>query len=105
MACTLDELALANLKRLKGDHATLPEWHLHDLRRTAATHMAQLHVDRIVISKVLNHAEGGVTKVYDRYGYEPEKRRALDAWGARLSAIVDVADPAGNVVVHLPVRG
>ena len=59
--------------------------------------MARLGVDRLVISKVLNHAEGGVTKVYDRYAYEPEKRRALELWGAWLLAIVEGGD-AGNVV-------
>jgi integrase len=32
----LDGLALAELKRRAGDDATLPEWHLRDLRRTAA---------------------------------------------------------------------
>jgi len=29
----------------------------------------------------------GVTKVYDRNGYDKEKQEALNAWGARLSRI------------------
>jgi integrase len=99
----LDALALAELKRIAGEDATLPEWHLHDLRRTCSTGMARLGVDRLVISKVLNHAEGGVTQIYDRYRYEAEKRRALELWGARLSVIVEGGD-AGNVV-HLAARG
>ncbi len=65
--------------------------------------MGKLRVDRLVISKVLNHAEGGVTKVYDRHRYEPEKRQALERWGARLEAIVEGGD-ADNVV-HLAARG
>jgi integrase len=93
----LDGLTLAELKRLAGDDAILPEWHLHDLRRTAATHMARGGVDRVVISKVLNHAEGGVTKIYDKYGYLDEKRAALDRWGARLAAIVE-GHEAANVI-------
>jgi len=68
--------------------AELPAWRLHDLRRTTSTNLARLRVERLVISKILNHAEGGVTKAYDRYAYLPEKRKALDAWGARLEAIV-----------------
>ena len=99
----LDMLALDELKRLAGDDAALPDWHLHDLRRTCATHLARLGVERTVISKVLNHAEGGVTTVYDRYAYEAEKRRALDLWGARLAAIIE-GSGAGNVV-HLAARG
>jgi integrase len=39
-------------------------------------------VDRLTISKILNHAEGGMTRLYDRYSSDPEKRRALDAWAA-----------------------
>jgi integrase len=90
----LDALALAELKRLAGDDVELPEWHLHDLRRTCATNLGRLGVDRVVIRKVLNHAEPEVTAIYDRHRYEPEKRRALDLWGARIAAIID----SGNVI-------
>jgi integrase len=72
-------------------------WHLHDLRRTAATNMARPGVDRVVISKILNHAE--VTAVYDRHRYDLEKRRALDLWGERLAALVD--GTGGDNVVQL----
>lgn len=94
----LDGLALAQLRKLTcNPEAELPEWHLHDFRRTCATQMARLRVDRLVISKVLNHAEGGVTKVYDRYAYLPEKRQALELWGARLEAIIEGRE-SNNVV-------
>lgn len=33
----------------------------HDLRRTAATMMTELGIARLVVSKILNHAEGGTT--------------------------------------------
>jgi integrase len=82
----------------------IEEWRLHDLRRTAATHMARLGVDRLVISKVLNHAEGGVTKRYDRHRYDVEKRAALDRWALHLQAIVD-GKTGGNVVQFASVRG
>ena len=59
----------------------------HDLRRTAATHMAEAGVSRLVIGKILNHKEAGVTQVYDRHGYDAEKREALAAWGARLAVL------------------
>jgi integrase len=100
----LDALALAELRRIVGAEAEFPAWRLHDLRRTAATRMGKPSVDRLHISKVLNHSEKGVTgQVYDLYEYLPEKRRALERWGARLSAIVEGGD-AGNIV-HLPARG
>jgi len=77
--------------------AQLAEWHLHDLRRTCATNLARLGVDRVVIAKVLNHAESEVTAIYDRHRYDREKRRALDLWGERLKAIVDGTE-TGDVV-------
>ena len=64
-------------------------WRLHDLRRTCGTGMARLKVPRLVISQVLNHAEGGVTHIYDRHTYLEEKRRALDSWARHLETIIE----------------
>jgi integrase len=61
---------------------------LHDLRRTAASHMTGMGISRLTVQKLLNHAERDVTAVYDRHSYDPEKRAALDAWGRRLTEIV-----------------
>ena len=66
----------------------IPPWRLHDLRRTAGTGMASVGVPVSTISRVLNHAEGGVTKIYNRFGYAEEKRLALEAWADRIGAIV-----------------
>jgi integrase len=58
----------------------------HDLRRTAASLMVGAGVPRLVVSKILNHVETGVTAVYDRHSYDQEKRAALDFWGQRVEA-------------------
>mgnify|MGYP003700743005 CR=1 FL=1 len=68
----------------------IPDWRLHDLRRTAGTGMASSGVPVSTISRVLNHAEGGVTKVYNRFSYGDEKRDALERWGRKLEAIIGV---------------
>ena len=60
----------------------------HDLRRTAASLMVGAGVPRLVVSKILNHVETGVTAVYDRHSYDAEKRAALDFWGKRVQAII-----------------
>ena len=65
---------------------------LHDLRRTAATSMTAIGVSRLVVAKILNHVEQGVTQVYDRHSYDLEKRQALDIWAARLASIVAAKD-------------
>jgi integrase len=89
---TLEKANAIALERGEDAPPDFPDWHLHDLRRTAATHMAKLGVDRVVIAKVLNHAEQEVTAVYDRHRYEAEKCRALDLWARRLEEIVGGRD-------------
>jgi len=64
------------------------EWVPHDLRRTAATFMGSMGVERTVLGKILNHAETGVTATYDRASYDHDKRRALVAWGDKVERIV-----------------
>jgi integrase len=100
-----DEL-MATHARADGEEAPkeVEEWHLHDLRRSCATHMAKLGVDRLVISKILNHAEGGVTSIYDRHARADEKLAAVERWGLLLQAIVD-GKTGGNVVQFASVRG
>ena len=65
-------------------------WRLHDLRRTAASGMARASVAPHVVEKVLNHISGtisGVAAVYNRYGYDAEKRDALQDWGQYIAAL------------------
>jgi integrase len=75
---------VARLRRASGVIDFTP----HDLRRTAASYMTSMGIPRLTVSKLLNHVERGVTAVYDRYGYDREKREAVDAWAARLREIV-----------------
>ena len=74
------------------------EWRVHDLRRTAATRMRGLGADRLTVSKVLNHSEAGVTRIYDRFSMDPEKRRALDSWASYVQRLLQ---PAGSNVVGM----
>ncbi|ODS53223.1 MAG: hypothetical protein ABS36_14970 [Acidobacteria bacterium SCN 69-37] len=75
------------------------DFRAHDLRRTAATKMAEAGVDPTHISLVLNHVDGRprATKIYDRFNYDPQKQAALATWARRLRAILD-EKPADNVV-------
>jgi len=66
-------------RRLNG----MADWRLHDLRRTAATHMAELGVLPHIIEAILNHVSGhraGVAGIYNRARYEGEMRQALQRW-------------------------
>jgi integrase len=84
----------------------LPRWRFHDLRRTAATSMAQLNFPPHVVGAVLNHSPGGthgITAIYVRFRYDDKRRQALEAWARRLEQIVTQAPPAN--VVPLGRRG
>jgi integrase len=73
------------------EHLGFTFW-VHDLRRSAASHMTGMGISRLVVSKILNHVERGITAVYDRHNYDKEKRQALEAWGRKLQAIVEGAE-------------
>jgi integrase len=75
----------------------LEPWHLHDLRRTCATNLARIGVDRQTVEKILNHSDGTVTAVCDRFDRLDERRKALDTWAKRLQDIVEPS-PSDNVV-------
>jgi len=70
-----------------GEKALAP-WTPHDLRRTVATRIAeQLGVGgEQLIKRVLGHADGSVTAIYNRYGYVKEMRAVLETWAADLTA-------------------
>jgi hypothetical protein len=53
--------------------------------------MAELGVAPWIVDAVLDHVAGGVTGVYQRYGYVEEMRHALGLWAARLREILTAA--------------
>jgi integrase len=75
---------------------TVRAWTIHDLRRTAATQMAKLGVNRSVLGRVLNHSDSSVTGVYDRHQFLSEKRYALELWGQEIENLT--SPPGVNVV-------
>jgi integrase len=93
---------LANIKKplekIRAD-AKLVNFHLHDLRRTVATRLAELGTDRTTLKKILNHTDSGdVTAVYDRHSYDAEKRAALIKWDRHLERLLTGASGESNVV-------
>ncbi|HSW06096.1 tyrosine-type recombinase/integrase [Aquabacterium sp.] len=75
-------VALKRLKVLGIEHFTV-----HDMRRTARTHLAGLGVDRFVAERSLNHKLGNVEGIYNRHDYFAERNAALGAWAALLAQI------------------
>lgn len=75
----------------------LPDWRLHDLRRTLATGFQRLGVRFEVTEAVLNHVGGsraGVAGIYQRHDWKDEKRAAMKSWNDHLAAIIRLANMA-----------
>lgn len=69
------------------------EWVIHDLRRTAASKMAQLGIAPHVIEKLLNHSApaslgGAIGNIYNRYDFQKEMKEALLLWENHLTSLV-----------------
>jgi integrase len=75
-------VALRRLKVLDIEH-----FNVHDMRRTARTHLASLGVDRFVAERSLNHKLGNVEGIYDRHDYFAERRAALASWAEVLERV------------------
>ena len=86
------------VRRSRAHFALTGRWTPHDLRRTAASQMTGMGISRLVVAKILNHAEQGVTAVYDRYSYDRDKREALVAWGARVGVLAGAVEAVVEAV-------
>jgi integrase len=85
-----------------GDFAA---WRLHDIRRTAATRMADLGVMPHIIEATLNHQSGfkrGVAGTYNRSRYEGAVRNALALWSDHVRMLVEGGE---RKIVAMSARG
>ena len=75
----------------------IEDWKVHDLRRSAATHMAKANVPPHVLAAILNHSPGrtmGISAVYIRHKYASERREALEAWAGH---VMELAKPERHI--------
>lgn len=84
---------MTSIARLSDPDAN-PDIRGHDLRRTAATRMAEAGIPESDISRVLNHVVAGskTTRIYQRYEFDKEKRVALETWARVLTGILEEKD-------------
>jgi integrase len=89
-----DERMLTELRRQNPD-AIVPNWRLHDVRRTARSLMGRAGVPTDHAERCLGHVMGAIRGTYDKYQYLPEKAHAFEALAAMIERIVN--PPADNV--------
>lgn len=70
----------------------------HDLRRTLRTRLAEIGISDVIAERVLGHKLQGVLGIYNRHGYDTEKRQALALWEKRLREILDLSESISNVI-------
>jgi integrase len=78
-------------KKKLDEAMAIPPWRLHDLRRTAATGMAEIGIAPHIVEACLNHTSGakaGVAGVYNRAAYAAEKKVALERWTVHLEGLI-----------------
>ncbi len=62
-------------------------WTSHDLRRTSRSIMSRLKIKHHIRERCLNHSQGGIAEVYDRYDYLQEKTDALQKLANEIDCI------------------
>lgn len=98
---TLSEVVTTISAAMVAEKTAREPFEHRDLRRTCETMMARMGISKDVRAHILSHGLGGVqARHYDQHDYADEKRRALEAWDARLAEIARGPQPA-NV---LPMR-
>lgn len=75
------------LSKVKSNLPDIPNFTIHDFRRTARSHLAALGVDPVVAERCLNHRIKGVEGVYNRYQYFDERKKALELWADLLVSL------------------
>ena len=86
-----------------GANIALPDWRVHDIRRTVATGFQRLGVRFEVTEAVLNHvgeAKGGVAGIYQRHDWQAEKRLALEAWARHVAVILRPNSKSNATPLH-----
>ncbi len=80
-----DRVEEESLLRIAEDY---PRPTVHDLRRSATTHMSRQGLGKDVRSRILNHKDLSVDAIYDRYAYFDEKAVALGEWHGFLKGLL-----------------
>lgn len=74
-------VALAKVKIIMD----IPNFCIHDFRRTARSHLAALGIVPHIAERCLNHKIKGIEGVYNHHDYLEERRNALELWANLLT--------------------
>ncbi|MBF6760183.1 tyrosine-type recombinase/integrase [Acinetobacter baumannii] len=66
----------------------IPNFTIHDLRRTASTHLNEQGFNRDAIEKCLNHTATGVRSVYNKAEYANERIKMMQKWSDFIFSLI-----------------
>jgi integrase len=97
------KISISHAKRgLLAKLPPMPQWGLHDARRTSRSLMARIGIDPQVAERVLGHRVGNaIERTYNRHSFTDEKAAALARLAALVSEIVSGEVPDKKIV---PIR-
>jgi integrase len=88
----------AKIKELSPD-VVMPDWTIHDLRRTMRTGLGSFQsIPQDIRELVIGHIPSTLIQTYDLHGYRDEKRQALSLWADRVKQIIEPPPEGDNVV-------
>jgi integrase len=96
---TLNRVIEATLAKLKAEGREMSPFTVHDLRRTASTHLHETGFNSDWIEKALAHEQKGVRAVYNKAEYGPQRREMLQVWADMVDAWI-AGSGAGIVPLH-----
>ncbi len=74
---------------LVGINFSIPQFTIHDLRRTASTRLNEMGYAGDVIEKALNHTQVGVRGIYNRAEYREQRQTMLQFWSDWVADLID----------------
>jgi integrase len=78
---------LNGLLRVYERRAGTAHFTVHDLRRTASTHLTEMGWAAEVVEKALGHELRNVRGVYNRAEFAEQRRAMLEAWAVQLERL------------------
>jgi integrase len=85
----IDQHIVEARRKIDPDAKPMPDWRLHDLRRTFRSGLSRLRIPSHIAERVIAHLPAGIEATYDRFEYLDEKRHALEAWAAFVEQLVN----------------
>lgn len=73
-------------KRTLDTRSGVTDYRTHDMRVTVESGLAALGISIEIRDAVLGHARAGLQKIYQKYDWADEKRKALEAWAREVTA-------------------